>query len=58
MTDRKSPSQSKRAAAPDALIRTSRKNKIELEEKDLDKVTGGGSDFQIMKQVDKSSPTL
>jgi hypothetical protein len=53
-----SPKRRPPAAKPDALIRTSSKNKIELEEKEPDRVGGGGSDSQIVKNVDKSSPAL
>jgi hypothetical protein len=49
-----SPKRRPPVAKPDALIRTSSKNRIELEEKELDR--GGASDIQIVKNIDKSSP--
>ncbi|HZT88989.1 MAG TPA: hypothetical protein VFA12_13535 [Stellaceae bacterium] len=57
MSANKSSKQPK-GGSPDALIRTSNKNKIELDEKELDKAVGGASDFQFTQKTDKASPTL
>ena len=55
----KTPDAPKPATAPDSLTKSSEKAKVELDENDLDKATGGNvtlSDFSFTQTSNKSSP--
>ena len=59
MASNKARTEQKRASKPDSLTKTSGKEKAELEEKDLNEVTGGSttmSDFHFTQSSNKATP--